>query len=154
MTKRKPYSPSFGSISTGTMLASDLIPDFTYELKQCIGRRHGFATYRTLIREADKIEDYDSEDANYILEDLFDALDEFAPAYGYFGAHPGDGADYGFWLHEDWQQNFRDDGGLEVSDTGEIPADYQGEVLQISDHGNATLYVKTARKLIEVWSIV
>lgn len=31
--------------------------------------------------------------------------------------------------------------GLVVSDTSEVPADYDGEVLHINDHGNATLYV-------------
>lgn len=41
-----------------------------------------------------------------------------------------------------------------VSDTSEIPADYRGEVLHINDHGNVTLYVKSARKLKEIASRV
>jgi len=41
-----------------------------------------------------------------------------------------------------------------VSDLSEIPADYRGEVLHINDHGNATLYIKSARKLKEIASRV
>jgi len=32
-----------------------------------------------------------------LVNDLCDALQEHAPAGHYFGAHEGDGSDYGFW---------------------------------------------------------
>jgi len=32
--------------------------------------------------------------------------------------------------------------------------DYQGEWLHVSDHGNATLYVRTDGKDTEIWSVV
>ena len=40
-----------------------------------------------------------AEDAlrDQLLEWLFDALDEIAPDGYYFGAHIGNGSDYGFW---------------------------------------------------------
>jgi hypothetical protein len=43
---------------------------------------------------------YESEDAVYDLERLFDLMDSIAPETARFGAHPGDGADYGFWETE------------------------------------------------------
>lgn len=44
--------------------------------------------------------------------------------------------------------------GLTVSDLSEVPASYRGEVLHVNDHGNATFYVKSARKLKEFASRV
>jgi len=49
---------------------------------------------------------FESDDAHYDLEVLFDAMNEYAPEGFYFGAHPGDGADYGFWLSESFVEDF------------------------------------------------
>lgn len=147
-----------GSVSSGTKRTEDLIEAFVSVLDELSENGEN----EELIREArtwlelpeldhsDKTEDWGAD----IVQEMFDAIEAAAPPYSYFGAHPGDGADYGFWLHEDFQQMFRDDGGLEVSDTSEVPADYQGEVLHINDHGNATLYVADRGALSEVWSVV
>src|SRR5690606_1610377 len=40
------------------------------------------------------------QDEEFLIADLFDALDAIAPEGSYFGAHPGDGSDFGFWQHE------------------------------------------------------
>ena len=50
--------------------------------------------------EDEDAEWWHSEDAGYLLEELTDLLNEHAPAFTYFGAHEGDGADFGFWI--DW----------------------------------------------------
>ena len=148
------------------MRPEDLIPEFSYTLRKLAMDAASHANgadkdHIALCDEADAIENgdkdcflFDSEDAGYTLDALFDALNEYAPDYGYFGAHPGDGADYGFWLCEDWQQRARDNEALEVSDTSEVPADYSGEVVHINDHGNVTLYSAWKGELTEVWSIV
>lgn len=38
----------------------------------------------------------------YLLnEDIFDAMQDLSPEGHYFCAHPGDGADFGYWKEED-----------------------------------------------------
>lgn len=152
---------SFGSISSGTMRTEDLLDTFADELEYQVQRnaaewcsdagRAQRDGYMTLIGEARDVESYDNEEADEILSELFDALNEFAPPYANFGSNSGDGADYGYWLLEDIDDCFD---GLKVDDTSEVPADYSGEVLHVNDHGNMTLYVATAGELVEVWSLV
>lgn len=147
---------SVGSIISGTMRAEDLIPEFAWELDYLLKqqpRSFKRAEHRALIREANKITDFASEEAGWTLEALFEALNEFAPPYFRFGAHEGDGADYGFWPSEDALAHSFD--GLKVNDVSYIPKDYRGEVLEINDHGNMTLYVAMSRgRLKEIWAIV
>lgn len=40
----------------------------------------------------------ESEKADYLNETLFNCLNDIAPDGTYFGSHPGDGSDFGFWL--------------------------------------------------------
>lgn len=144
--------PSFGSVSCATTRPQDLIPAFAWELEHNVGPIS--AAHKDLVREADALTDYDSENADYILSDLFDALNEYAPPYAYFGAHPGDGADYGFWLSESFDQDIVDNGGIKIADLSELPRGYTGEALLVNDHGNCTLYACTRGRAREVWSIV
>jgi hypothetical protein len=159
MTTMDKPSYIIGSISSGTMREEDLIPCFLDTLEQLN------PSEATSIREeysdllsrlsADEMTSEDQDEASCLLnETLFDALGNCAPPYFYFGSHPGDGADYGFWLSEEFEELFKDDGGLKVSDLSKVPADYSGDVLHVSDHGNPTLYSATNGKLTEVWSLV
>jgi hypothetical protein len=153
---------SFGTVSHGTLRTEDLLDSFAAELEWQVTRNADYFQQDDAMRtQRDRLLcivndarecDPDSEDADYILnEKLIDALQEFAPAYAYFGAHPGDGSDFGFWLSENMQEDFD---GLKVSDTSEVPSDYCGEVLCVNDHGNMTLYNAIDGTLIEVWSVV
>lgn len=90
-----------GTVSHATMRPEDLIPAF---LEEAYSLHATDAEAKDLgdIRKRTKAPGYyDTEDAVYDLEQLFDLLNEAAPAGYYFGSHPGDGSDYGFWQHED-----------------------------------------------------
>lgn len=141
------HKAQFGSIVSGTHRNEDLIPAFAAELAYLDTSKQ----WDKLVSEAEALEDFDSEKAGFILETLCEALNDFAPPYAYFGAHLGDGSDFGFWLSDDLERCFD---GLKVSDTSEVPDDYTGEVLHVNDHGNLTLYVANAGKLSEIWGVV
>ena len=45
---------------------------------------------------------FETNEAQEICFDLFDCLNNEAPEGFYFGAHPGDVSDFGFWKMEDY----------------------------------------------------
>ena len=92
-----------GTVISGTMRAEDLIPAFCAELtiRASAFGKGGLEDIRTIEARADKEGYYESEAAGWDLETLFDLMDEYAPDGHYFGSHPGDGADYGYWAVEE-----------------------------------------------------
>ena len=94
-----------GSISHGTLRNEDLFPAFvrclfTLDSGQC--REFEKANPNLLQALCDKecgipTDWWDSEEAAFVMEELSDLLDGYAPEGHYFGAHPGDGSDFGFW---------------------------------------------------------
>ena len=106
-------NPELGSVSTATLRPQDLIPAFMDALDDVKEdstfepgadapervRRIGNldSALGSMERRMDDPDYYQSEAADWDLEWLFEQLNEFAPEGAYFGAHPGDGADFGFW---------------------------------------------------------
>lgn len=93
-----------GTISHGTHRPEDLIPAFTSALEELApevaeGFRRGNALdYQRIADGAELIvTDRDIVFVPMLVSDLFDALEDNAPEGTYFGAHPGDGSDFGFW---------------------------------------------------------
>ena len=90
------------SISHGTMRPQDVLTALLDALAE-----HDEDAYAQCINliPAHASEDDDaawwSEEAPGHIDALFDTLNDCAPAGLYFGAHPGDGSDYGVWLSED-----------------------------------------------------
>lgn len=163
-----------GSVSTATLRPEDLLQAFISTLEGLqlangkeLSRPENFNTrdrLQNLIGEAqdvfgedgETIPEENEERAAELIEEFIQTLDSYAPPFAYFGAHPGDGADFGFWLCEDWQQMARDEDALFKEDGTPIPATYSGSlVVSVSDHGNATLYGRDAQGVWrELWSVV
>lgn len=100
---------AIGTVSHGTLRSQDLIPAFLDVLRgenpaahqQMTAPGVGFAAVPAHALEDDDADWWRSEDAIGVLDSLFDALDECAPEGCYFGAHPGDASDFGFWPVEE-----------------------------------------------------
>ena len=89
------------SLSHGTLLNDDLIPTFEEFLEL-----HAPDVLKEIKSDEDyyyilEFGRYDGETAYWLLDVLFDKLNDLAPEGYYFGAHPGDGSDFGFWQLED-----------------------------------------------------
>ena len=141
-----PDYASLGTVSEGTMREEDLIPAF---LDTLTGLARDDAERRLVSEIRQRM------DAKVDLEALTDALQEHAPPFCYFGAHPGDGADFGFWVsHEAIRDAIHDGEIVGVEAGAEWPDDKEGAeyVLEINDHGNMTLFCLADRA--EIWSIV
>ncbi len=150
---------SLGSVSSATMRPEDLIPAFESALEDLPGGRDALDILRSDITPPGPDEEYaawlETEDADWYLDGLTEALNEFAAPYCYFGSNEGDGADYGFWVSWD---SLNDDcryGGVLKIDAGDewpnpLPEGTE-YVLEVTDHGNGTLLTTAGA---EVWSVV
>lgn len=90
-----------GTLISATMNPRDLIPAFiaaALTLANTDGER---ADLHGIQKRANSPGYYDTDTAQMDLEQLFDLLDAAAPSGHYFGAHPGDGSDFGFWQFDD-----------------------------------------------------
>jgi len=137
-----------GSVSSGTHSVPDLITAFSRLLEPDSDLSFRVWEFRQNCLSA--------EEAAQLLDDMFDALDEMAPPYCYFGAHPDDAADFGFWPNwESIDADIRSGELLKVTTLGEIPANYNGLALLTSNGDNdATLYNVEGGAATEVWSTV
>lgn len=166
-----------GTVSHGTLKAEHLVDSFADTLADLVQTnaeawcsdegRAARDRYLALVNEARRVledwreswgehDDGDDDDRLEGVRDaLTSALEEFAAPYFYFGAHEGDGSDFGFWMSRDAMDEAVYDGdALSVSDLADVPDSYSGDVFVTSDHGNVSLYTVTARIVTEQWSIV
>lgn len=103
----KHFTP--GTVSHGTLLTYDLANAFLGALETVAP-----AVYQQLVFPCGMVPDYlraivagrssdywQTEAADDFVASLFDALNEHAPEGYYFGAHEGDGSDFGFWAIEE-----------------------------------------------------
>lgn len=92
----------------GTYRPCDLVPAFLEVIKNTPEYTQIIQTNDSNLQvifdpSADERDErWESDDINYFLnEDLFDILNDYAPGGYYFGAHPGDSSDFGFWEIDD-----------------------------------------------------
>jgi len=99
-------------VSSSTLKTEDLLVSF-WETLERLSSSASFpfelspsclSSLEKLVGEDSKEEDYKEEEASQALLALFDLLQEASPPGFYFGSHPGDGALFGFWLSEDWEE--------------------------------------------------
>ena len=111
------------SVSHGTMRSEDLIPAFLDVLKQYAP--DNYDAYVKANPEVLDLDGMDDETLSWVVEELFDELDKIAPEGTYFGAHPGDGSDYGFWsVEESKQREAKKSEGLSVDDWDKYNMDH------------------------------
>lgn len=93
-----------GTVSHGTLRERDLLSAFSGTLATLVTTDS--ADLR-LLKEADgllELEEWTTEqacDAEDVLSELFEALGRYCPAGHGFGAHEGDGSDFGCWAYND-----------------------------------------------------
>lgn len=144
--------PQIGSVSTATLRTEDLMPAFADELSIMEMSETGVK----LLREVEQflgapedsfllcpsfgtLPDWESEKADTLTNELADALNEYAPPHMWFGAHEGDGADFGWWP-TDFDNCERADERHDKN--GEVEfVDLDCNVyVHINDHGNVAVY--------------
>mgnify|MGYP003147464050 CR=1 FL=1 len=137
----------FGSISHGTLRHEDLIPCFIEYFEEIATSEKfkldviGNLIYTDYHGFENVPESYwDSEDAQFDLEALFDAINEVVMEslpYSYFGAHEGDGSDFGVWFDSESFELAR--GNEEIIDRNDLDK-MPSYFCEVNDHGNVTLF--------------
>ena len=97
-------------VSTDTLRPEDLLPKFWSAAETCavlldrpqLLNPGTLDSLTKLVGEDSSESDWDDNEASETLQELFEALNDVAPAAFYFGASDDDGACFGFWLDESW----------------------------------------------------
>jgi hypothetical protein len=150
MRKFTPYKPRIGSISHGTLRTLDLLDTFVSEIQ----RSRLTKAQRKLVNDCKRVVrlEADDEEAGHYLDELFNVMDELALPYMYFGAHEGDGSDFGYWPSiESIQEDMRT---RELANADKVSDDFTGLAVEVNDHGNMTLFQYKRGKRVILWDCV
>ena len=165
--KASPKYADIGTVIHGTMKARDLIPAFLDEIERLGQHKIGTVIHGAITTKfphsgiTDIIDSYinnadeylDSEEAEDDIHCLMDELNSMAPPYVYFGAHCGDGSDFGFW--PDWdamEQAVLDREMIKVFDLADIRNTYTGAVMVVNDYGYVTFGIAEDGGFFSIWA--
>lgn len=142
-----------GTVSEGTLRSEDLLRAFAWELRYQAGRKPLWSSAHMLLAqqadnqaeriETDDVDEGDAQRASELVEECAEALQNYAPAFSYFGTLEGDGADFGFWPDRDRiQAAIEESQGVEESgaEAGTFINEDEGVRIVVSDHGNIEVY--------------
>lgn len=154
-----------GSISHGTLRSEDLIDTFFHELESLVflngdyfSKPENFAERNKLNNLIGEAQDAFNDEEELIHDDpfelinaLMDALEQFAPPYCTFGAHDGDGSDFGFWPSWEAIEELPQiaDNSQEAIEA-EQSENFSTDVRYLNDHGNTTVYGADGSVLLEL----
>lgn len=99
----KPLSDRYvnQSVSHATMRTEDLVPVFIDFLDMTRGKTGVPEVKIAMLKEEwERVAGTEEEDY-FLNEDLGEYMNKIAPEGCYFGSHPGDGSDFGFWEIEE-----------------------------------------------------
>lgn len=121
----RPWYLPLGTVSHGTMREEHLIPRFLDALDTVDHDRAEFLRSRYCFVDAD--------DPEFCWDTVFNSLNDHAPPFTYFGAHPGDGSDYGVWVNDEAIASVLAEGDNELGEMvegGTIPTGYKYVVVK------------------------
>ena len=87
------------TVSRATLNPAHLIPTFLDVLKDT--PEYTQIVIPAYVMEDDQADYWYSDEAAYLLEELFYTLESYAPDGYYFGCTEGDASDFGFWEVEE-----------------------------------------------------
>lgn len=101
--------PEIGTISHGTLRPQDLLRSFSEAYEQYFKTERGYRS--TVASRAKMLADLldrndphesDRDLADEFLEKFIDDFNDLGSRWGcWFGCHPGDGSDFGFWPNDE-----------------------------------------------------
>lgn len=165
---------TFGTVIHGTLRNEDLLPAFLSVLERLDGPAH-IRFMAELYNDRGEYRANWGEFGSQDVDDVQDAINNAIDLpFVTFGAHQGDGSDFGFWVEMGAMED-----AIQYGEIAQIPAgvswftvdgqvyyqpdpisprlepaeggDSPNYVLAVNDHGNCTLYDMDGE---EIWSVV
>jgi hypothetical protein len=135
MTQHKIH---LGSVIHGTLDQEDLLDAFAAELNRLVPGHPVVKAAYALMAEWGEGTPEEAQQLCDLVYELEDVLTELCPPFLYFGPHPGNSSDFGFWL--DWESlnDAMYTEGMPIA--GYIHLDNYDLWVEVNDHGNVTIF--------------